>query len=347
VTLRGTERRRLLPWLRRGGQLLVVALLVEYLVIPQFAGSTTSLHLLADVDGFWLPVAVVSELASLMAFALATRSVLRPAVRPSLWTVLRIDLSTIAISHSVPAGSASGTAAGIRLLSRAHVPIADATFAKFGQGVLAALILQALLWTAALMAVPRRIGSPVYLAAFGVGLGLMVLLVVSVVLLRRVRPAIGRLLDGLTRRIPRVPDDAGSRFVVRVGEEIDLVFAERHRLRGTAVWSLANWLLDSLALFAALLAYGHGGLGYDEVLLAFGIANTLNWVPITPGGLGLVEGALIPLIVGFGATHSVAILGVITWRLLSFWLPIPLGALAYASLWSSRRRPQPSTGGEG
>lgn len=338
MTSSAPERRRWLPWLRRGGQLLIAALLIEYLVIPQFAGSGTSFHLLADVDGLWLPVAVVAELASLVAFALATRAVLRPGVRPPWWTVLRIDLSTIAISHSVPAGSAAGTAAGIRLLSRADVPVADATFAKFGQGVLGALILQVLLWTAALVAIPRRIASPVYLAAFGVGVGLIVLVVISVVLLRRLRPTIGRLLDGCTRRVPRVPDDAGSRFVRRVGEEIDLVFAERQRLRGAGFWSTANWLLDSFALFAALFAYGHGGIGYADVLLAFGLANTLNWVPITPGGLGLVEGAVIPLIVGFGATHSVAILGVITWRLLSFWLPIPLGALAYASLWSSRRR---------
>lgn len=334
-------RRRWLPWLRRGGQLLLVALLVEYLVVPQLAGSDTSLNLLFDVDGFWLPVAVVSELASFVAFALATRAVLRPETRPPWWTILRVDMSAIAVSHSLPAGSATGTAVGVRLLSRAGVSVTDATFAKVGQGVVAALILQVLLWTGVLIAIPDRITSPIYLALVVVGVGLIVAVVVSVILLRRLRPAISRMLDALARRVPRVRDDSGSRLIGRISDEIDLVLTQRSRLHGTAGWSLANWIFDSFALFAALAAYGQGGLNYGDVLLAFGIANTLNWIPITPGGLGLVEGAIIPLLVGLGMTHSVAILGVLTWRLLSFWLPIPLGALAYASLLSSRRGGRP------
>lgn len=332
-------RRWWVPWARGGLQLLVAALLIEFLVVPKLTGSSRSLHLLFEVRGPWLPAAVVFELASLVAFALATRAVLRRAVRPRWWTIMRIDLSTIAVSHTLPAGSATGTAVGIRLLSRAGVPVPDATFAKIAQGVVAALILQVLLWIGMATSLTSRINSPIYLFAFGAGMTLLVLVVAGIVVLRQFRAPIGRLLDQVARRLPRVPDDTGSRFIGRVGAEIDLVLTQQHRLHGAAAWSLANWLLDSLALYASVLAYGHSGFGYGEILLAFAIANILNWVPITPGGLGLVEGALIPLLIGFGAAHSVAVLGVITWRLLSFWLPIPLGALAYASLrWSQRRR---------
>jgi hypothetical protein len=58
--------------------------------------------------------------------------------------------------------------------------------------------------------------------------------------------------------------------------------------------------------------------------------------------LGIVEGVLVPTLVGFGSPRGIAILGVITYRLVNFWLPIPVGALAYLSLrvepGASRRR---------
>ena len=57
--------------------------------------------------------------------------------------MLRIDLSTIALSHCVPGGGAAGTALGTRLLTRAGVPTADALFAKLAQGIGSAVMLQA------------------------------------------------------------------------------------------------------------------------------------------------------------------------------------------------------------
>ena len=76
--------------------------------------------------------------------------------------------------------------------------------------------------------------------------------------------------------------------------------------------------------------------------MAFGLANILSSVPITPGGLGIVEGIYIPTLVGFGLSRSQATLGVISYRVAQYWLPILLGGLAYLSLrvgpWSIERR---------
>jgi hypothetical protein len=46
----------------------------------------------------------------------------------------------------------------------------------------------------------------------------------------------------------------------------------------------------------------------------------------------VVDSAAPLLLVGFGVTRSVATLGVLAWRLVNFWLPIPVGALSYVSL---------------
>jgi hypothetical protein len=59
---------------------------------------------------------------------------------------------------------------------------------------------------------------------------------------------------------------------------------------------------------------------------------------VTPGGLGVVEGVLVPSLVGFGTTRGIAIVAVIGYRLVNFWLPIPVGAGAYLSLGSTDQR---------
>jgi uncharacterized protein (TIRG00374 family) len=80
-----------------------------------------------------------------------------------------------------------------------------------------------------------------------------------------------------------------------------------------------------------LAAYGHrvNPLG---LFVAYGLANLLATLPISPGGLGIIEGVLIPSLVGFGTPQAVAVLGVVSWRLFEFWAPIPVAGVAYASL---------------
>jgi uncharacterized membrane protein YbhN (UPF0104 family) len=70
----------------------------------------------------------------------------------------------------------------------------------------------------------------------------------------------------------------------------------------------------------------------DGLIVSFGLANVVAALPVTPGGLGLVEGVLVPSIVGFGAPRGIALLGVVSYRLVNFWLPIPVAGLAYLSL---------------
>ena len=98
---------------------------------------------------------------------------------------------------------------------------------------------------------------------------------------------------------------------------------------------MANWLLDAASLEVFVGAFGHW-VNPDGLLVAYGLAYVLAALPITPGGLGVVEATLTSLLVGFGTPRGVAALGVVTYRLINFWLPIPLGGVAYISLHSSK-----------
>jgi uncharacterized protein (TIRG00374 family) len=92
-----------------------------------------------------------------------------------------------------------------------------------------------------------------------------------------------------------------------------------------------NWLLDLASLWVFLLAFGFSA-NPTHLLVAYGLACLVGLVPITPGGLGIIEGVLVPAIIAFGTPHGIALLGVLSWRLVEFWLPLPIAVLAYGSL---------------
>ena len=323
--------RRWFSWPVRGVlQLILLGLVVEFVILPQLAGLGPTLRTVLDVDSPWVVLGFASELASFAAFAGATRMMLPPARRPSYQRVLRIDLATIGLNHSVPAGSAAGTALGLRLLSDAGVPPDDAAFAKIGQGVGASCLLVALLVSSVALAIPLYGSSPLYLSACGVGLAVVIVAALAVSVLHRGRALTTRVLCAVTRHVPKVDNDAGARWAARIGAQFDLMTAHPRRLALAMAWAAANWLLDAFALWCCLRAYGHS-YGYIALMTSFALAQIAAWVPLTPGGLGVVEGVLIPTLLGFGGSTSTVAVGVVTYRLMAYWLTLPLGALAYTT----------------
>jgi uncharacterized protein (TIRG00374 family) len=104
-----------------------------------------------------------------------------------------------------------------------------------------------------------------------------------------------------------------------------------------------NWLLDAVALWCSVRAFGHS-LGPVGLAVAYGLANVAAALPFTPRALGIVEGILVPTLVAFQTTRGIAMLGVLTWRLFSFWIPTPIGLACAAHHWPrTTTRPYRST----
>ena len=97
------------------------------------------------------------------------------------------------------------------------------------------------------------------------------------------------------------------------------------------MWASLNWLLDAACLWVFIWSFGRV-ISPIDLLVAYGLANIFAAIPITPSGLGIIEGVLIGTLVGFGVPHSQAILAVLSYRLVNFWIPIPVGGISYASL---------------
>ncbi len=195
------------------------------------------------------------------------------------------------------------------------------------------VVLNLVLWLALLISIPLRGFNPLYGTAALVGVLLFAGFGTLVVLLTKGEARADRVLRSIAARIPFLEADAVSGLVGRLATRLRELSADRPLLIRAIAWAAANWLLDAASLWVFLAAFGHGHfISIDGLLVAYGLANVMAAIPVTPGGLGVVEGILVPVLVGFGSYRGVAILGVISYRLVNFWLPIPVGALSYLSL---------------
>ncbi|KAA8822111.1 lysylphosphatidylglycerol synthase transmembrane domain-containing protein [Bifidobacterium vespertilionis] len=98
--------------------------------------------------------------------------------------------------------------------------------------------------------------------------------------------------------------------------------------------STVQCMCFGLAFWAALMAFGWESNVF-ETCFVFLLANTLGSAVPTPGGLGAVEAALMAGFAATGVPSAVALSATLVYRLATYWLRIPLGALAMQ--WLSKR----------
>jgi uncharacterized protein (TIRG00374 family) len=311
-------------------RLLVVAAVIEYAVLPQIAGARRSVRLLSGISPLWLVVGVLAEALSLLAYARLTQVTLDVREVPYR-QLLRIDLATLAVSHVVPAGSAVGVGLGYQLLTKVGVPPAKALSGKALQTVGSAVVLNLLLAVSLLTALVFYGGNPLYLPVALAGLVLLVIAGVASFLLVRDERAVAEVAMRLARPVPKLDPASVRRLLAALSSTLRRLSADPAFLRRSVGWAAANWLLDAMSLWAFVRAFDHS-LGIVGLLVAYGLANVAAALPITPGGLGVVEGVLVPTLVAFGTPAAIAVLAVIAYRLASFWVPIPVGFASYARL---------------
>ncbi|MEI6700399.1 MAG: YbhN family protein [Actinomycetota bacterium] len=309
---------------------IVIIFLIEYVVLPNFAKARQSISLLGRVNIALVILAVVAEAGALLAYAELTRSVLTP-VAPSRMTVLRINLSSFALSHVLPAGSATGGALGYRLLLVAGVPGTTAGFGLGVQAIGSAVVLNVIFWLALFISIPLNGFNPLYGYAALAGVVLFAVFAGTLVLLSRGELKSESWFRKVADRLPFVEADTVDRLLRSVAERIAILVKNRTVLGSALGYAALNWLLDALSLWIFVWAFGVA-MNPVDLLVAYGLANILAVIPVTPGGLGVIEGVLIPTLVGFHVPNGVAVFAVLAYRLFNFWLPIPIGGASYLSL---------------
>lgn len=320
---------------------VMATVVVVYFIFLSIPGLRRAVGQLSEVNPPLLAVGLVLQLLALFCYSLMTRAALGPAGHHlSNMRLFRIQLATRSLASLVPGGSAAGSALGYRLLTLSGVAGPDAGFALATAGLSSAVVLNGILWFGLVVSIPLRGVNPLYGSAAIAGVILMGLAGAIVFGLMEGQGRAERFLRWVARRL-RLDDERVGRAVRHVASRLEDLASDRQLLVRVGGWALANWLLDAASLWVFLRAFG-GSVPIDGLIVAFGLANVLAVIPLTPGGLGIVEGVYVPVLVGFGLTRATAVVGVVSYRIAQFWFPIVLGGLAYLSLrvgpWSIERR---------
>jgi uncharacterized protein (TIRG00374 family) len=335
-----------LPWksIVKKVVMAVAAGVTIYLVFPSLTEVFASWPELANLQLVWFAIAVVAQVAH---FA-CTIALQRIALRTKAWfSVATSQLAGNAISLVVPGGAAVGAATQFRMLAASGNDTATAV------GGLTAF---SLLGVAGLLALPIFV-LPAILAGTPIDRGLehaALLGLVGFVLFAGFG-AIVLMTDGPIRWAGRVVQAVRNRLKRKAepmtGLEDRLVF-ERNRIRDVLGqrWKAALLLssgrlaFDYLTLLATIRATGVTP-NPSLVLLAYAVAGLLALLPITPGGLGIVEAGLSALLILAGIPTGQAVLATLAYRIISYWLPIAAGPVAYVMF--RARYGAPGTGENG
>ena len=86
-------------------------------------------------------------------------------------------------------------------------------------------------------------------------------------------------------------------------------------------FAAGDLLFDLLSLDLVFLALRYQP-GFGPLAVAYAAANIASAIPVTPGGLGVIEVTLVAITVGFGAPRATAVLAVLGYRIVNYWLPL-------------------------
>jgi uncharacterized protein (TIRG00374 family) len=288
----------------------------------------------------WVLLGALAEAGSFLAFALLQRKMLRAGgVDVAIGPMAAITMAANAIANSLPAGSAIAPVYSFRQYRHR-----GADRALGGWSVVAAFVAESValaVVAAAGVSVAGAEGASLDLV--GVIVTVLVLAVAMGVVFVQKRALVWTVsaVLHLCQRLTGWPRGELAHHIDRIILRLTVVRLSPGQMTGALRLALANWLLDCSCLAVSFLAVG-AGVPWKGLLLAYGAGQLAANLPITPGGLGVVEGSLTIALVAFGGAAPSTVLAVLLYRVLSFWLALPVGWGAWAWLaWIGRRRPWP------
>jgi uncharacterized protein (TIRG00374 family) len=288
---------------------------------------------------WWMIVAVFAELLSYAALSQLQRRLLRAGrVRVPAASIMRITVAASAIQYSFPGGSVIYLAYLFRQFRRwgADDLLAGWVIVAFNMVTFAALAVI----SAVGLALALGVGSTYNLVEVILGIAAMSIIFAILVLeRRRLLPHLTRLV-GVSQRVLRRPrPDLPPAELIRLwASELSAVSPSRLAWMRAGVLGLANWLADLSCLALSFFAVGVG-VPWRGLLLAYGAGQLASILPITPGGLGAVEGSITVALVTFGGGAESTVAAVLLYRMVSFWMMLPIGWVSWGTIaWGTRRR---------
>jgi len=302
---------------------LGIAALVLWVLSSHTDELTGLRSLFTHLRWWWIFPAVGVEAASYCSGALVPYFLLKAGgVKAPQGTLVGITLASQAITNSLPAGSVAAAVYGFRWFRRLGANDRLAAWSMIGN--LVALSLSLALVAAAGLALATSQGATLDLIPVTIGVLLITAAIGGLLLNQRPQAAVvSWCVHGYyrLRRKPVGDIDAKIKQIVERITQQQLRTGDVLRILG---WGVAVWLFDCACFAFSFLAIG-AAIPWKGLLLAYGAGQLASNLPITPGGLGAVEGSITIALVFFGSPHYSTVEAVLIYRLISFWAELVVG----------------------
>jgi putative heme transporter len=304
-----------------------------YFVLPKLAGFGTTVHRIERGDKWWIAIGVFLELLSFAGYVALFRAVFVRGASMIGWREsYQITMASLAATRLFATAGAGGIALTAWALRRSGMePRLVAC------RMVAFMVLLYVIYAGSLLL--DGVGLGVGLFPGGGSFAITIVPAAVAVILFAVAGAMALLPGDVERRLGRWAAGSGrlAHWVARavtvpalaasgVRTAIDLLRTRDPALLGAVAW----WGFDICVLWASFHAFGSAP-PFTVIWMAYFVGMLGNLLPL-PGGLGGVEGGMIGAFAAFGVDFNLAVLAVLTYRGISFWLPSIPGAVAYFQL---------------
>jgi hypothetical protein len=309
---------------------IVVTGLAFYVALPAFTKVLSAWPKLFHLSFTWLLLMLAAEVASFF----CAMTLLRLLLRTKQWfTVVAALIVGNAVTNVLPAGDVAGAGVQFQMLAIGGIN-ADAAAGGLAAssiiGLAGLFLLPVCILPAILGGLPVSPGLE-HAAYLGI-VGFVLIVAFGAVLLTTnglltwIARATQRFLNALPKRKTKT-EDLANRLIA----ERNLVRTNLGRRWREAVVLIGGRIgFDYFALLCALRATGASPKA-PLVLLAYAATAVIALVPLTPGGLGIVEASLSGLLVLAGVGSASAIIATLAYRLVTYWLPILAGGGVYVA----------------
>ncbi|HEY7756368.1 MAG TPA: YbhN family protein [Actinomycetota bacterium] len=305
---------------------------------------------IADYSAVWDTISQLTpiEMWSLVAatfFNLFTYWLANMAALPglTLGKAAVVTQTTTSVANTLPAGGAIAVGLTFQILLSwgfgaqaigLYVAVTGVwnTFLKLGLPIIALGLLAITGQANAALLVAALVG----LAVLAVAVTLFALALWKKELARRIGNGLGRIASALRRVFRKPPITTWGEQAVAFRKRTIRLVVKRWP------WLTATTILSQLALwFVLLLSLRHVGVSEEEVstlqvLAVFSFGRLLGALPLTPGGLGVIELGYIGGLVTAGGSRPEVVAAVLLFRVLTYGLQIPLGGFTYL-IWRGRK----------
>lgn len=321
------------------GAFILSAVAFLYFVLPQLTGAAKTVHRIERGETWWIVLGVALEVLSFAGYVVLFRAVFvtRPHPNSHLERIgwresYEITMAGLVATRLFAAAGAGGVALTAWALRRSGMePRLVAC------RMVAFMVILYVIYAGSLLLDGLGLGSGLFPGGGSFAITIVPAIVAFVLFvlagaiallpgdaerrLARWAPGAGR-LKHLLARMATVPALAAS----GVRTAIDLIRARDVGLLGALAW----WGFDISVLWAMFHAFGSAP-PFTVIWMAYFVGTLGNLLPL-PGGLGGVEGGMIGAFAAFGVNLELAVLAVLSYRAISFWLPTLPGAVAYFQL---------------